>query len=295
MPTDSSHWLSLQGGELSARIDPLGAQLSELKDASGRDLLWNGDPSVWAGRAPLLFPIVGALAGGEYRVDGKPYRLTRHGFARVSTFQVLDASTSSASFRLKADEATLQVYPYAFELDVRYALEGATLSITTLVRNPGERKLPASFGYHPAFRWPLPYGQERSEHFVEFSAEESSPVRRLDAAGLLLPERFPTPVEHRHLKLTDALFEDDVLIFDDLRSRSVTYGAPHGPRLRVSFPDSPYLGLWSKPQAGFVCIEPWHGVADAQGFSGNISAKQGVFIVLPGASMAAKMAVTLLQ
>jgi len=294
MPTDPSQWLSLRGGELSARIDPLGAQLSELQDASGRDLLWGGDPSVWAGRAPLLFPIVGALAGGEYRVDGKSYRLPRHGFARVSTFQVLDAGASSASFRLKADAATLQVYPFQFELDVRYALEGATLSITTLVRNLGARKLPASFGYHPAFRWPLPFGQERADHYIEFAAEESSPVRRLDAAGLLLPDRYPTPVEHRRLALDDALFEDDVLIFDDLRSRSVTYGAQHGPRLRVSFPDSPYLGLWSKPQAGFVCIEPWHGVADPQGFSGAFSAKQGVFMVLPGAAMAAKMAVTLL-
>jgi len=294
MPTDPSQWLSLRGGELSARIDPLGAQLSELQDASGRDLLWGGDPSVWAGRAPLLFPIVGALAGGEYRVDGKSYRLPRHGFARVSTFQVLDAGASSASFRLKADAATLQVYPFQFELDVRYALEGATLSITTLVRNLGARKLPASFGYHPAFRWPLPFGQERADHYIEFAAEESSPVRRLDAAGLLLPDRYPTPVEHRRLALDDALFEDDVLIFDDLRSRSVTYGAQHGPRLRVSFPDSPYLGLWSKPQARFVCIEPWHGVADPQGFSGAFSAKQGVFMVLPGAAMAAKMAVTLL-
>jgi len=294
MTTDSSHWLSLGGGELSARIDPLGAQLSELRDASGRDLLWNGDAAVWAGRAPLLFPIVGALAGGEYRVDGKPYRLPRHGFARVSTFQVLDASASSACFRLQADEATLQAYPFRFELDVRYALEGATLAITALVRNPGEGKMPASFGYHPAFRWPLPYGQARADHFIEFAAEESSPVRRLDPAGLLLPERYPTPVEHRHLALSDALFEDDVLIFDDLRSRSVSYGAQHGPRLRVSFPDSPYLGLWSKPQAGFICIEPWHGVADPQGFAGSFSAKQGVFMVLPGATMTAKMALTLL-
>ena len=294
MPTDPSHWLSLRGGELSARIDPLGAQLSELKDASERDLLWGGDPSVWAGRAPLLFPIVGALAGGEYRVDGKSYRLPRHGFARVSTFQVLEASASSASFRLKADDATLQVYPFRFELDVRYALEGATLSITTLVRNAGERKMPASFGYHPAFRWPLPFGQERSDHFIEFAAAESSPVRRLDATGLLSPDRYPTPVEQRRLALSDALFEHDVLIFDDMRSRALTYGAPHGPRLRVSFPDSPYLGLWSKPQAGFVCIEPWHGVADLHGFSGAFSAKQGVFTVLPGAAMAAKMSVTLL-
>jgi galactose mutarotase-like enzyme len=290
----SSPWVSLDSGELSAQIDPLGSQLSVLKDRDGRDLLWNGDSSVWAGRAPLLFPIVGALAGGEYRVDSKPYRLPRHGFARVSAFQLVDSSTATALFRLKADDASLKIYPFSFELDVRFTVDGATLSITTLVRNLGGRTMPASFGYHPAFRWPLPYGRERSDHFIEFTTDEPSPVRHLDTAGLLLPERYPTPVIQRRLPLTDALFEHDVIIFDDLRSQAVTYGADDGPRIRVSYPDAPYLGVWTKPQADFICIEPWHGVADPQGFSGNFSAKPGVFMVAAGASMATKMAITLL-
>jgi galactose mutarotase-like enzyme len=290
----SSPWVSLDSGELSAQIDPLGSQLSVLKDRDGRDLLWNGDPSVWAGRAPLLFPIVGALAGGEYRVDSKPYRLPRHGFARVSAFQLVDSSTATALFRLKADDASLKIYPFSFELDVRFTVDGATLSITTLVRNLGGRTMPASFGYHPAFRWPLPYGRERSDHFIEFTTDEPSPVRHLDTAGLLLPDRYPTPVIQRRLPLTDALFEHDVIIFDDLRSRAVTYGAIDGPRIRVSYPDAPYLGVWTKPQAGFICMEPWHGVADPQEFSGNFSAKPGVFMVAAGASMATKMAITLL-
>jgi len=295
MPTDPSHWLSLSDGQLSARIDPLGAQLSELKDAAGRDLLWGGDPSVWAGRAPLLFPIVGALAGGEYRVEGKAYRLPRHGFARVSTFQVLDASPSSASFRLKADEATLQVYPFPFELDVRYALNGATLAITALVRNPGERKMPASFGYHPAFRWPLPFGQARSAHFIEFEAAEPAPIRRLDAGGLLTPVHHPSPLVDRRLALDDALFAHDVIIFDALRSRSVHYGADTGPRLRVSFADVPFLGIWTKPHADFICIEPWHGVADPQGYAGDFRAKPGVFNVVAGGGTAIRMEITLLS
>jgi galactose mutarotase-like enzyme len=154
--------------------------------------------------------------------------------------------------------------------------------------------MPASFGYHPALRWPLPYGRERAEHVIEFAGDELSPVRRLDQAGLLMPERFPTPVVQRRLALQDALFQNDAIIFDDLRSRSVTYGATDGPRIRLSFPDAPYLGIWSKPRANFICIEPWHGVADPQGYSGNFSAKPGVFMVAPGASMAAKLAITLL-
>jgi galactose mutarotase-like enzyme len=290
----SDPWVALRSSELRAEVDPLGAQLSVLRDRSGQDLLWNGDPTVWAGRAPLLFPIVGALAGNTYRVESKPYRLPRHGFARTSAFQVLDSSASGAAFRLKADAATRQVYPFDFELEVRYVLEASTLSVQALIRNRGDGPMTASFGYHPAFRWPLPYGRSRSAHYIEFADDEPAPVRRLDGAGLLLPERFPTPVERRRLALDDALFADDVVIFDDLRSRSVTYGADDGSRIRLAFPDAPYLGVWSKPQAQFICIEPWHGVADPVGFSGEFSAKPGVFVLTAGASMASRITITVL-
>ncbi len=293
MSNQHSQWVSLSSGDLTAQIDPLGAQLSTLTDRTGRDLIWNGDPSIWSGRAPLLFPIVGALAGGTYRLDTKRYHLSRHGFARGSVFQIVDSSAASALFRLKADDASFQLYPFCFELDVHFALDGATLSMTTWVRNLGDKDMPASFGYHPAFRWPLPFGRERSSHFIEFAKDESSPVRRLDADGLLMPERYATPIIQRRLALDDALFQHDVVIFDDVCSRFVTYGAQDGPRIRVSFPDAPYLGVWTKPRANFICIEPWHGVADPQGYSGDFRMKPGVFMVMAGADKAIRMAITL--
>lgn len=295
MSIQRSQWLSLKSNELSAEVDPLGAQLSTLRDQSGRDLLWTGDPAIWAGRAPLLFPIVGALAGGTYRLGSKLYRLSRHGFARSSVFEIVDSGTTSAVFRLKADAVSLQHYPFNFELDVRFALDGATLSITTSVRNHGEEPMPASFGYHPGFQWPMPFGQARSSHFIEFATDEPSPVRRLDASGLLTPERHVTPIIQRRLPLTDSLFDDDVIIFDDVRSRFVTYGASDGPRIRVGFPDAPFLGVWTKPRANFVCIEPWHGVADPRGYSGDFREKPGVFMVPAGAGFAITMTIGLLS
>jgi galactose mutarotase-like enzyme len=291
---EQTQWLSLSSGDLTAEVDPLGAQLSTLRDRAGRDLLWGGDPSVWAGRAPVLFPIVGALAGGRYRVGSATYTLPRHGFARVRRFDVVDASSDAATLRLKADEATLQVYPFRFELDVHFALDGATLSVTTSVRNLGDDDMPASIGYHPGLRWPLPFGRPRSSHFIEFAMDEPDPVRRLNAAGLLTPARHPTPISHRYLKLEDALFQDDVIIFDQIRSRHVTYGADEGPHIRVSYPDAPYLGVWTKPQAPLICIEPWHGVADPEGFAGDFRTKPGVFTVAAGATMSTQMTMTLL-
>src|SRR5882757_2533767 len=288
-------WISLQSPELSAAINPMGAQLSILRDSAGRDLLWNGDAAVWAGRAPLLFPIIGELAGGAFRVGSETYKLPRHGFARNSAFQVVSASTTAATFRLSASDSTLPVYPFAFQLDVSFALAGATLGVKSSVHNPGQSPLTASVGYHPGFRWPLPYGQPREAHFIEFERDDGALIRRLDGHGLLAGQRQPTPVVDRRLVLDDALFRDDVVIFDNLRSHSVTYGAAAGPRLRVDYPDATYLGIWTKPNnAPFICIEPWHGIADTAGFTGDFQGKLGVFTVAPGGVQELNMNITLL-
>src|SRR5438552_4928668 len=178
-----NHWITLHSPELTAEIDPLGAQLSTLRDAAGRDLLWNGDPAVWNGRAPLLFPIVGALAGGAYRLGPHGYRLPRHGFARGSQFSVLAADSSAARLQLRSSDATLEHYPFEFELDIKYALRGPSLSLIATVRNVGAAPMLASFGYHPAFRWPLPYHQARAAHGIEFAEDEPAPIRRLNADG----------------------------------------------------------------------------------------------------------------
>lgn len=285
--------ITLRTAQLSAAIDPKGAQLSLLQDADGRDLLWNGDPAVWAGRAPLLFPIVGALQDGKYRITGREYALPRHGFARGSEFEVRSHDATQAGFALGANATTRAVYPFEFELRMHYALHAATLHVRTEIANPGTVDLPASFGHHPAFRWPLPYGEPRAAHRIEFERDEPDPVRRLDAQGLLKSQGEPTPVRGRVLTPTDALFEPDVLILDTVRSRSLTFGVPGSPRIRVEFPDSPYLGLWTKPAAPFLCIEPWHGIADPAGFKGEFTAKPGVFVVPPGTTRSFTMSITL--
>jgi galactose mutarotase-like enzyme len=280
-PNDHA-WSHIRSSELTAEINPLGAQLSSFKDRNGLDLLWDGDPSFWNGRAPLLFPIVGTVANGRYHLDGRSFPLSRHGFARDKLFEVTRATESAATFRLRADEGTFAVYPFHFELDTCFHLKGRTLAIRTQIRNMDSEPMPASFGYHPAFRWPLPYGQAREDHRLEFETEEQGVVRRIDSSGLMLPAPQPSPVAGRHLELQDGLFNQDVLILEQPRSRSVVYGAARGARLRVSFPTATYLGLWSKPGAPFLCIEPWEGVTDPVGFAGDFRQKPGVFQIAPG-------------
>jgi galactose mutarotase-like enzyme len=287
-------WVSLASSELSAQINPIGAQLSMLRDHEGRDLLWDGNPAIWTGRAPLLFPIVGALNGGQYRVGQHRYPLSRHGFARGSRFAVIASHPKRAVFRLSAAEATRKVYPFDFELDVVFELRGATLSIESQVRNLGSELMSASLGYHPALRWPLPYGQERAAHHIDFEFDEPAATRRLDGDGLVAPETHATPIVGKRLMLADELFTHDALIFDHIRSRHVTYGADQGPRIRVSYPDSPYLGIWTKPGANFICIEPWNGIADPQGFSGDFSRKPGIFHIAPNAQVSINIALSVI-
>lgn len=293
MSPSPADWIRLSSPSLKAEIDPFGAQLSVLRDGGHKDLLWHGDPAVWSGRAPILFPIVGALNGGHYSWRRARYPLPRHGLARGRRFEVIRHSAGEALFRQVSDAATLQVYPFSFELYALFRFEGSALVIEASVRNVGAEPMPASLGFHPAFRWPLPYGRPREEHAIEFEFEEATRVRRLDRDGLLSDERYVTPVQGNRLRLHDRLFKDDVVIFDHLRSRRVIYGAASGPRIQVTFPNATHLGIWSKPGAGFVCIEPWRGVADPAGFEGSLNDKPGIFRVAPGASQALRMRIEL--
>lgn len=251
----------------------------------------SGDPAFWTGRAPLLFPIIGRLNGDTLRTGGQTYTLEKHGFARRSRFDIVRHDGKSALFRLIDSAATRDAYPFAFELDASFALDGATLSMTVTIRNPGEVELPASFGYHPAFAWPLP-GGTRSTHEIRFEQAEPAMLRRVTPDGLIDPESKASPVIGDRFVLADELFADDALVWTDLPSRRLVYGAPHGPRLHIGFPDTPHLGIWTKPGASFVCIEPWAGHADPMGYVGEFRDKPGVMSIAPGASRSFRMDVT---
>ena len=286
---------TISSGSLSAAISTLGAELQHLTDSKGRELQWDGDPTVWSGRAPILFPVIGLLENGCYRLDGVSYPMPKHGFARHATFQILDKSVDAVTFRLAASDATRAIYPFEFRLDIRFSLTDATLTLAATITNVGDTLMSASFGFHPALRWPLPYGQPRCEHTIRFQYEEHAPIRRIDADGFLLAETQPTPIVNDMLILRDELFVDDALIFDRLKSRRVIYGADEGPRLEVDFADFPTLGVWTKPGAGFICIEPWQGFCDPVGYAGDIRDKPGIIEIRQGDSKRLAMHIRLID
>lgn len=286
--------ITIANDHLIAVIDPLGAELTSLRDAAGRELMTNADPAFWTGHAPILFPVVGRPYRDTIRIDGTPYPMKQHGFARRSVFTLSEHKDASVVFTLEANTETRRSFPFEFRLRILYEIIDSELSITAEIRNPDlGRSLPASFGFHPAFAWPLPYGEARVDHRIVFSADEPDALRVIAPDGTIAEGERPSPLEGRTLALRDDLFASDALVWDAVRSESVTYGAPTGPRLRIDFPDTPKLGIWTKPGAAYVCVEPWHGIADPEGYAGEFRAKPGVFEVAPGDAKRIAMRVTL--
>ena len=273
--------ITLANGALSVEIATLGAELIRLTDIKGRDFLWSGDAAWWSGRAPLLFPMVGAALGNRIKVDGQYFPLPQHGFARRSQFEVVEAGGIRAQLRLGDSGATRAVYPFSFQLDVEFKLDDATLAIVATVSNPGAAELPFSFGYHPAFCWPLPGAS--GLHAVEFESTEAAPIHRPVDGGLLSRETYANPFADGALEMAPALFEGGALIFTDLKSRRVKFrgGAAS---VEVAFPEMPNFGLWTKPGAPFLCLEPWQGFSAPEGFDDEFAKRPGVVALAPGAS-----------
>ncbi|MFD2030378.1 aldose 1-epimerase family protein [Ancylobacter dichloromethanicus] len=241
-------------------------------------------------RAAAFFPIVGRLPNDQLLHEGNVYAMGQHGFARRRAFTLEEATEHEVRLALHADDETLKQYPFPFSLTVTYTLAEATLSISAVVANTGEATLPASFGFHPAFRWPLPYGGTRADHRLVFEKAEAEAIHR-PVGGLLSTATEDNPAVDAILEPTDALFERDALIFLDLRSHHVRFGVPGEPGLEVAFPDMPHLGIWSKPDAPFLCIEPWAGYASPEVGPAEFMEKPGLSLIAPGEAKRFGMAI----
>ncbi|MCP3391733.1 aldose 1-epimerase family protein [Bradyrhizobium sp. CCGB12] len=277
---------TLRSGRLRATVKAQGAELCSLEDGGGIEFVWQAGPE-WPRHAPLLFPIVGRLANDELRHRGKTYRMTQHGFARDSRFAWAERGESRCTLVLEDREATRALYPFAFRLTATYAIDDSGLDLTLTIANTGKETLPASLGGHPAFNWPLQPELAKESYALTFAKAESSPIRRLDG-GLLRAAAEPGPVKGTVLPLSEALFVDDAVIFDQIESGSVRYaaqqGASTGPWLKMSWRGFRELGVWSKPSgAPFLCIEPWRGYASPAGFDGEFTDKPGLMHIAPDA------------
>jgi galactose mutarotase-like enzyme len=239
---------------------------------------------VWARHAPVLFPLVGRLPGDAYLHEGQTYTLPQHGFARDKVFELVHQGPTELAFRLRDNETTRAVFPFAFELTITYSLHDTTLTVRWEVRNPAPNQpLLFSIGAHPAVRCPLLPGEQFEDYFFEFD-HPVTVARHLLQGGLLTGETAPVLCEAQALPLSYELFADDALVFKHYDFTRLTLRSRKSARFaRFQFDGFPYLGLWTKgPGAGFVCVEPWHGIASPVGEPTELREKEGILTLEPG-------------
>jgi galactose mutarotase-like enzyme len=174
---------------------------------------------------------------------------------------------------------------------MRYSLEGRTLKMVATVSNNSDSVMPYSFGFHPGFCWPLPGAGARLDHYVEFLEDEPGPLRR-PQDGLFDTKHYDSPIKDRKIRLRDELFHDGAMMFTGIRSRGLRFGSHHGPFLDIRWENLPDLGIWTKPGAGYLCIEPWQGYSAPVGFEGELSEKPGILLLEPGQHRDFTMSVT---
>jgi galactose mutarotase-like enzyme len=267
----------ISNSKITAEIHSNGAELISLKNnQSNREYIWNGNPQFWGKHSPILFPIVGTLKTNSYRYNNKEYQLTRHGFARDYTFDIIHQTENEVMFSLKSSKETLEKYPFEFELQIQYSISENNLNVTYKVLNQNDFIMPFSIGGHPAFA----LDKNFKDYSLEFADDETLEYNLLEN-DLLSNQSSKINLENNELPLSYSLFEKDALVFKQLKSKSILLTENNSPILKFGFSNFPNFGIWTKVNAPFICLEPWVGYADTIDANGNILEKEGIQLLEP--------------
>ena len=253
---------------LTCEIDDMGAQLHSLiSKENGKEYIWQGNPDIWYGQAPVLFPVIGQLINDKYFYNGVEYTMPKHGLARKLPFIVKECEGAKAVFSLESDENTLKSYPFEFEYLVTFELKGKSLVNTMTVVNKTKGEMYFSIGAHPGFNCNV-------GDVIEFEQPETLATERIDKENLIIPEKFPFMENEKSFVITKEIFEPDALILSDIKSEKLRIKGEN--EIEFTFGKCPFLGIWAKPGAPYVCIEPWYGVNDGREVKKDISEKRGI-------------------
>ncbi len=277
---------TLENEKLKIAVQKTGAELCKITSVKNNiDFMWHANPKVWGSYAPNLFPIIGALKDGSYLFENQKYKLPKHGLIRNNNKVLLkEQSQDALTFKLCYDENSLKIYPFKFEFLITYQLTDNIITVTHTVKNHDDTSMMYfSLGGHPAFKCPVYNNEAYENYFLEFEHLENSKTHLINMEnGLISNTTKPIFNNSNILTLRHDLFNDDALIFKDLKSKKTTLKSKsHGAILSVSYEDFPYLGIWAKPNGDYVCIEPWLGIADNESTNQNLKEKEGILTLMP--------------
>ncbi len=280
---------------IKINVNSKGAELISLQSIdSNIEYLWQASPQFWGRHAPVLFPIVGRLKDDEYFYQNKSYQLSQHGFARDKEFTVIDQKSDSLQLELQADTDSLSKYPFQFSLRISYYLHGSSLTTAYKVENNGDDILPFSIGGHPGYACPFDKEEDFENYRLEFSNDDSL-KRYLLKDGLLSGDTELVELKNGVLSLNYDLFEKDAIVLKDLKSQKIRLVNKEGKGIVFSSEGFPYFGIWTaKRGAPFICLEPWHGIADSVQHTKQLIDKEGIIKLKPGGGFKCEYSVEIL-
>ncbi len=260
--------IELKNENLIIKIDPFGAELRSVYSVTrGREMLWSGDDAWWDRVSPVLFPIVGKLWEDKYEYDGKSYSMGQHGFLRDQTFEVIDQSDHSVKLSFSYTEETLAIYPFKFEVQITYNLDGNRVDVIWTVINLEETEMLYAIGAHPGFAL-----EEDVFHTIEI--EQTGPSKKVLLNGSKVSGFEDAILETINVNLET--LKDTTLIYSNVHAMTL-HNHDDGTRVRVSASDFDYMAVWSPSKedvmAPFVCIEPWLGLPDEVNGYENLNSK----------------------
>lgn len=284
----------LENEYLKIAVALKGAELKSIfNKVSQQELLWQADPEFWGKSSPVLFPIVGTLKDGKYMYQGKEYHLPRHGFARDYDFKLEEGTESKLIFSLEATAETMAVYPFLFKLLIIYTLTANSLEVTYKVENSSvDETMFFSLGAHPAFNAGT-NADDFSNYALLFNTDSILEANGLKD-GLLTTDKNTITLNNKKLPLHYELFENDALVLLDMKSDKITLlGNDDVAILNFEFENFPYFGIWTVQYSGFICLEPWAGVADFEDHNQQLTDKFGINMLLPNEIWSASWTVTI--
>ncbi|WNH10894.1 aldose 1-epimerase family protein [Thalassobellus suaedae] len=271
---------TLQNEKLKIAVKKIGAELCKITSVKHHTkFMWDANPDVWGSHAPNLFPIIGALKNNTYIFEGTEYHLPKHGMIRNNTnIELHEQTENSLTFKLIYSEDTLKIYPFKFEFYITYTLKDSNIEITHTIKNCDTKTMYFSVGGHPAFKCPIYNDEKYDDYVLEFEHTENAETHLINMEnGLISPKTKPIFNNTNILPLKHDLFNEDALIFKDLKSKKVILKSNiHGEVLSFNYHDFDYLGIWAKPEGDYVCIEPWLGIADNEDTNQDLKTKEGI-------------------
>ena len=278
---------SLGGELLSFKLDGIEKihQGENVRDEKGR--------IYWKRHAPVLFPIVGKLKRGQTFINGRTYEMSQHGFARDLEFEPVTKLDNFHSYVLKSNKYTMARYPYDFELYNTYRQEDNKLIVIYKVVNTGIGKMPFAIGGHPAFKID-PDDLKRGNYYLEFADEEEKAHFLYLVDGLVGTEYAKNKlIDGKYILLDEHTFDNDALIIKGIQNKNIRLINKRTKKivLSMNYMDFSYLGIWSKPGAPFICLEPWTATADRVNSSSVFVQKPDMVVIDSNESFEAKFSV----